>query len=64
MWIARDEDNSLNLFNSRPRLQFEGGEGFWQCTDNYDFVGLDENLYPQITFENSPQEIEIKIKQQ
>lgn len=51
MWIARDKNNDLYAYSNRPVKEntfFEGG----------DFLELDSNEFPEITWENSPVEIQ------
>lgn len=57
MWLARDKDNTLTLFQSKPeRVDF--GDLFY-CKDEDRVMDLDENLYPEVTWENSPIEVEL-----
>ena len=64
-WIARDKDNALWLFNAKPIKNESLGvfvgtgfeNGYW-CEE----YALDENLLPEVTYENSPQKIEIILK--
>ena len=53
-WIARDKDGTLLLFFDEPML------------NGLSWVGLDchpinASLFPEVTFENSPQEVELKL---
>lgn len=55
-WISRDKDGKLNLWKDKPTKgtsgHFHGGglRGvFWEC------------LFPEITWDNSPQQIEFKL---
>ena len=59
MWIARNQDGSLALFRKKkPKLFFEEGVGqYWVGSS----LWLDSNDYPEVTFENSPQEVELKL---
>ena len=66
LWIARDVCNiSLKLFFEKPVEQ----EGNWvvkhidKLNRMYygNSISIDNNLFPEVTFENSPQEVEIKI---
>ena len=55
VWIARDKDGELCLYKSKP----------WRCVyDQFDcddiFLPMDEDMYPEITWENSPKEFELK----
>lgn len=54
-WIARNEDGTLVLHESEPRCPFS----HWHNT-NQEFY-LDSELFPEVTFENSPQEVELKL---
>ena len=56
LWIARDEGGILCLFETKPFLNIKSD---WDSDDNY-FV-IDENQFPEVTFENSPQEVELKL---
>lgn len=64
MWIARDEDGMLYLYNSKPIKRedtnwwdLEDGDG---DGDNY-VSELDPRLFSEVTYENSPQEVNISI---
>lgn len=60
LWIARDLINNLSLFSDKPKLQF---------VDNYSkqiWVGdvvanLNSNLFPEVHYGNSPQQVVIKL---
>jgi hypothetical protein len=59
LWIARDKygDDSLWLFKKEP---YEcNDEGVWDSGDGA--CRLLPDIFPQITFENSPKRIELKI---
>lgn len=55
VWTARDKDGKLYFYSKKPIKD--------ECmfvTDGYgDFFELDKNSHPEITWENSPQQIEI-----
>lgn len=69
-WIARDKLNYLALFKSRPILD---KRGYWMSSLAVHSQGLgvamtdkigdlfDEDIFPEITFENSPQKIKIEL---
>lgn len=57
LWIARDW-GGLILFQYKPSLTYDN---IWYNTDNKKFLELPEDLFPEITFENSPQEVELKF---
>lgn len=50
-WIARDEDNSLWLYDKKPR---EGGGMFHLPAGGETMMQLPEDCYPDLTFELSP----------
>lgn len=56
LWIARDENGDLALHESEPYCP----SGKWH-NSNQEFY-LDSELFPEVTFENSPQKIEIILK--
>lgn len=58
-WIARDEDDELYLFDERPELFTSCIWGIY--TDSGCSFKIDNNLFPEVTFENSPQEVEFKF---
>lgn len=58
LWIARDKDGSLDLYEGVPERNEVGGY-FASLTDYY--LPLDDDLFPEITWENSPNKVEIKL---
>lgn len=60
MWIAKDSDGSVNLFQTRPVLI----HGAYYVVDvAYPFIRkfqLDERMFPDLKFEDGPMEVEIK----
>ena len=63
LWIARDKDGCLCLYSKKPKLS-EEIEGLWVCSQYGDLVEvsvLPSEMFPEITFENSPKEVEFKL---
>ena len=58
MWIARNEDGTLTLHKIKPKLFFEECIGTYWTGSNY---YLPRNNFPEVTFENSPMEVELKL---
>ena len=58
LWIARDKNGELYLYNAIPK---EHEEYFVEPRGYYSFP-LDKELFPEITFWNSPQQVELKLK--
>ena len=57
LYIARDEDGSLYLYDNLP-------EKLNTCfiQQGYkDVMRLSDNLFQEVTFDNSPQEVELKL---
>lgn len=57
LWIARDLDGELKLYDNQPMIINE----WFVPQRGFDSLELDEQLFPEITFENSPQEVELKL---
>ena len=58
LWIARDE-NGLFAFAKKPMF-FEDLNEFG-CMLREEFCELPSNWFPEITFENSPQEVKMEV---
>lgn len=54
-WITRDKDGSLRLWKYKPERGEDRFMHGFMAGDLYSY------LYPEITWENSPQEIELKL---
>ena len=61
MWIAREKGGLLEIFTEKPHLHQEDMFKYW-VGGRY-FV-LPYEAFPDVTFENSPKEVEIKIKEE
>ena len=68
MWIARSKDydfsiSNLTLFSKEPKLS-EELDGFWVCSQyngDVDVIILPSEMFSEVTFENSPQMVELKL---
>lgn len=57
-WAARYKNgNTLFLWDDKPIWDDE--DEVWYSSGNY--FDIDKNLFPEVTFENSPQEVELKL---
>ncbi len=62
LWVARDPDftekdgSKLNLFINKPIFDDEFNE--WCSEDSF---SIDERLFPEIIYENSPQKVELSL---
>jgi hypothetical protein len=54
VWMARDDDGDLYAYTCKPCRTQE--LGFWELEGPYlcDFIRLKSELFPEVTFENSP----------
>lgn len=60
LWIARDEDKFLGLYRTQPILNKERDRYNEEWDGDY-ISSLAKSFFPEVTFENSPQEIELKL---
>ena len=56
LWIARDYNGLLFLHDEKPTLHEI--YGYWYSENSYE---LDMDMFPEVTFENSPREVELKL---
>ena len=60
LWIARDK-TGLYLFRDKPEPNKNNKEywdtPFWGC------MPINLNLFPELTRENSPEQVELKLKE-
>ena len=66
-WVCRDKkDNALNLHVEKPYRAHSGydinDEPDWWESDCASFIPLDKDLFPDLTWESEPEEVEIIIK--
>ena len=65
LWIARDSDG-LWLFKQKPIIDSYDKSGvptfFWVTPSDAGELELDSALFPDVTFENRPQEVDITLK--
>lgn len=60
MWITRDEEGLLDLWSDKPYQTIDHDVITW--TDGKTMgMPLDPILFPDVTFENSPMEVELKL---
>lgn len=58
LWIARNKFSTITIYTKRPIYD--------ECTDEwkgYDFekIEMRKSDFPEVTYENSPQEVELKL---
>lgn len=59
MWIARDRDGETYLYELQPIKR----EGYFinNRGDNTNIYLGNKEVYPEVTWENSPKQVELKI---
>lgn len=68
LWIARRKSGGLYMFFEKPHLTEDGKQWFVlkNIPNNGVFadigIKIDEDKFPDVTFENSPQEVELSYK--
>ena len=63
MWLARENDGRLLFFIEKPfrsKKYCEDEDEFWCSIDDGFYLYTD--TYPEVTFDNSPVEVELKLK--
>ena len=56
MWIARDSNGILCMYFSEPV-----NKGKYFSTDDKDYIYLKPEMFPEVTFENSPKQITLSV---
>ena len=62
MWIARDSDNSLWIHEEKPKKCANPKNKSYFWVSGEDWWEVDEDFLPEVTFENSPMEVELVLK--
>ena len=58
LWIARDRDGDLRIFNQKPYSE----NGIFRTKNNDDcYIFIENNKFLEVLFENSPQKIKIEL---
>lgn len=61
IWIARDEDGSLFLYDRKP---IGKNSTAWLMSPNCMYERIDEDWFPEVTWESEPIELVIKEKEE
>ena len=61
LWIARDKDGELCLYTEKPE---KSDDIFIAPTEDTYIIFLKEDRYPEVTFENSPQQAELILSEE
>lgn len=60
LWIARDKAGFLWVYTNKPSKE----DAFFLAAEGdplHKMMNIDETEFPEITFENSPQQVELKL---
>jgi hypothetical protein len=57
LWIARDKCGYSQLYVEKPIKM----DGYFECVPNTGWFTISHRLFSEVTFENSPQQVEIKL---
>ena len=60
-WIARSECGYLTLYKTKPKKEVSmlSMKTYWN--DGNESFTIDNRLFPEVTFENSPKKVELKL---
>lgn len=58
LYVARDKDGTLAVYPEIPERNVVGG--YFHFSYDY-YLPLDDDLFPEITWENSPKKVELKL---
>jgi hypothetical protein len=58
LWIARNKNNRLALYTEEPILYYNE---YYESPYKSQRIDLDENLFPEVTFESGPQQVELNL---
>jgi hypothetical protein len=61
MWIARAESGNLTLYQTEPQQEVSMLTGSIYWNDRLESFKIDDRLFPEVTFDNSPKEVELKL---
>lgn len=57
LWIARDTCGYSQLYVEKPIKK----DGYFENVPNTGWFTISHRLFPEVTFENSPQMVELKL---
>lgn len=57
LWVARDKDGYSQLYAEKPIKM----DGYFEHIPNTGWFTISCKLFPTVTFENSPQRVELKL---
>ena len=68
MYVARDKDGVLHVFNNQPTRQYpyKGSDkcGWWFESTTYTQMPISTDLFPELRWEDEPIEVELVRKEE
>lgn len=67
LWIARSENGLIAIYKRKPIKKYDTftQKKYWHLEHaTGDYMCLADCSFPEVTFENSPQEVELKLIKQ
>lgn len=61
VWIARDKAGCIGLYRDKPTWRWNKFGTLEEWFDGYFLILLPSESFPEVIFENSPQQIELKL---
>ena len=61
LWIARSECGDLTLYKTKPKKEVSMLSTTTYWNDRNESFTIDNRLFPEVTFENSPKKVELKL---
>ena len=55
MWVARDCDDLLYLYETEPMPI----DGYYNNVEYTNYMELDKNLFPELSYEDGPKQVEL-----
>lgn len=57
VWVARDKTNDVWFYKEKPHYNMERGKFEGKLI----LMPIEDEIFLEVTFENSPQEVELKL---
>ena len=61
LWVVIDFDGVLNLYVTKPSLDSNDNMYYVDGDMEDDYLNIDKDSFHEVTFENSPQQVELKL---
>ena len=58
LWVARDQDKTIALFHSKPKITKEFQDLYWRDRNEKHLL-IPKSWFPEVKFENSPRKLKL-----